>query len=767
MNRAFLLAVLLNPAFAQQHTGDPAIAAGAVALAEALQSIGQPPAPLPLEIHVEPGAAPPEGFTWTPAGSRGRLSASTPLGAAFGLERLAWLTRAHRSFPPPATSETPALPHRYMFTAALVADSAEGPPGDPAELDRAMRAFTARLHTALRFGYSGVMFRGLEHYVPSNDPVYGPRSERYRRYLQAALTIAHRHHMKIFLYAEEAIYLPAWLESSGAAPSVKDPRFWAVLSDKYRRLFRAVPDLDGVTPCLGEIIPSYGFRALDLIHSREPEPDPRIEERYRAFLTAVHTVVSGEFGKPVLPWTWATNDWELSAVPSIYRATFNAQMPLRDLLPVIKLTKLDAWYYGSAFNPTFGQSRHSTIALGEPGSQYQGLGTFVDFPARWAAAALQFAAERGAQGAIAGEPLQNLLQPGVLYVFSRMSWNPASDSAAHVREWTAAVFGPAVADAMTHLLFAGSDAARAAYYFPAVSLDGWSPQPHIRVDRFILRGNFMWDSGRAHDSFLRTIYLKLKPYSEETWQQAARAAEIVAAMRREFDSLRPRINPPEAAARFDQLLTHSSAVSALTRDYTRLILDYFHYRETGEAADRRRLETATGNMRASAAAYRAAHKFYKLDGIDMTLELASRLLANRENAEKVLRDAPTDEQLAARFAAAREADRALLAGPTPVEKILTWRGSIDGRDMLHIQGTSIRIQNLSGDGVHSQTAKFEKPVPAAAATRWVIRPLDVRGVAYVAQAPSAANGYTLSIYLDDPEASSAVFEFEVYRVREQ
>jgi len=760
MLRKWCLVLAAAPAL---WAADPAVSLAMEDLRAALASLGRTVVEPPVDVRIEAGATPDEGYVWRAADGRVELRASTGLGAAYGIERLVWLTRRLRKFPPPDGSEAPALRLRLMFISSGVPDSAGGPPDDPAEIARVVAQFRDTLRDVLRFGYNGVTFRGLEHYVPSSDPVYGPRSRRYRNYLKAIIAEAHAHHIKVVPYAEEAIYLPAWLETAGAKASVKDPRFWDAMADKYRRLLRAMPELDGVTPCVGEIIPSYDFRALDIVHSKETEPDPRMEERYRAFFGKVHQVVSGEFGKLMLPWTWATNDWELSAVPDVYQGTFGP-LPLENLYPVIKLTKHDAWYYGTPFNPTFGQTRHGTIALAELGSQYQGFGTVVDFPARWAAAALQYASERGLVGVMAARPMRNLLQPGVLYVFSRMSWNPKGDADVIAREWAAATFGPAAADDVTRILFLGSDAARHSFYWQPVALDGWPPQQHIRVNQIVLKGNAFWDQGREHDAFLHTIYLKLKPYAGETYTEAGRGREIVTRMRTIFEAVCGRIDPPEAGRNLGQLIGHYEATTALTRDYTRLILSYFAYREKSTPDARERLVKDTAAIRASAAAYRTGYQFFELAGIDQTVTLAERALSNLESAERILREAPTPDQIRQRILDARDENRRLLAEHPEAERFLHWKGSVDARNILRIQGDKIRIERLTGDGIHAVEATFARPVPREAGGRWVIKPLRERGIAHVLEAPAEKNGYTLSLYVDDPEPSSAVLEFEVYRV---
>jgi hypothetical protein len=760
--RLVCAAALWSTAAAQDQ--DPAIAAAREDLTAALASIGRAASGSELQVRLDPAALSAEASEWTPDGGRLLLRAGSALGAAYAIERIAWLTRGLRSFPPPAGSDRPILPYRFYITRPLVADSLEGPPAEPADIARSAHEFRQRLRDALRFGYNYVVIAGLEHYVPSEGAPYAERSERYRRHLRAALREAHAHHLKVLLIGDEAIYLPSWLAAAGARASVKDPGFWDALQDKYRRLLRAVPDLDGVATRIGEFLPGHGFESLDLIHSREPEPDPRIEERYRTFLTKIHQVVSGEFGKIFLHRTWVTNDWEQHSVPEVYRRTFTAALPADNLFVAIKLTKQDAWYYGSAFNPTFGQTPHRTIAQAELYSQYHGLGTVADFPARWMGAALEWATERGAQGVLTTQPLANLLSPGILYVFSRLSWNPKAGVRETAREWVAATFGPAGADELTSLLLDSAETARHMYYLPPVALDGWDPLPAIRVDKFVAKGNPRWDQGRGHDEFLRSLYLKLKPYFDDTYAQASRGFDLAAKMQADFGRLRERLDPSPQAAKFEEILRHTTAVAALTRDYTRTMLSYFAYREQPSAATRERLEADSAKLKASAAAYRQAHRFYDLAGIDRTLELAARMLQDRERAEQVLRDAPTEQQIAARFREARAEDQRLLDGNPQAELILRWKGTIDGRDILHIRDSQIRVEPVSGDGVHAVTARFARPVPQVAGGRWAIRPVSVRGVAYVMTPPGPDNDFTLSIYLDDPDAGSGVFDFEVYRI---
>lgn len=649
------------------------------------------------------------------------------------------------------------LPYRFLHVNLAVGNAAEGPAAGAADIASFTRRFEEQVRRARRNGYNYLLVPGLENYVPGEG-----RAERFRPYLEAAIGAAHARGLKLLLYGDEAIYRPEWLEAAGAKASVKDPCFWEMLAGKYRRLLRAFPALDGVATRVGEVIPHHGFEALDLLHSPESEPNPRLEERSRRFALTVHRVVAGEFDKLFLYRTWATNDWEQHSVPAIFRATFTDEVPEANLLISIKLTKQDAWYYASAFNPTFGQTRHATVAEAELYSQYHGFGTIVDFPIRWFAAALRHARLRGVRGVVASEPRPGLLASGIFTVFSRLAMHPAANEERLTRDWAAEEFGEEAADAMTDILLESSEAVRDAFYLPAFPSLGWNPLPHVRVNRIVARGDPLWDDGRGHDEFLRDIYLMSKPYLNRTRESAARGHERFAELMAKFIAVRDRIRRAERRDEFQQLLEHSAAVAALLRDYVNTILSYFEYREKPSPAFRERLASDLSSLRASADAYRRRHRIYELAGVDLTMKLATRMLDDRDRAEEILRQAPTREELAARFAKAREESLRLLASDPKAEKIMSWRGTVDARAILKIRGSQVAVEDLSGDGVLDRRAEFLQPVGPRASGRWLIRPIRARGVLHLMEEPSPNNEGTASVYIDDPDPGNAVYEFELY-----
>ena len=654
------------------------------------------------------------------------------------------------------------LPYRILHVNLGVGRAAQGPSGEPAHVASVISRFAGTLDLARRHGYSHVLIAGLEDYVPDEDPVGRQRAERFRPYLQAAIREAHTRGLKVLLYGDEAIYRPAWLERTGARPSVKDPRFWEMLADKYRRLLRTYKDLDGVGVRIGEVIPYRGYEALDLLHSAESEPDPRLEERVRRYLLTAHRVIAGEFGKLFLFRTWTTSDWELHSVPAIYRGIFTREIPVQNLLVSIKLTKQDAWYYGSAFNPTFGQTAHTTVAEAELYSQYHGSGTIVDFPARWMAAALRYARLRGTRGVVAAAPGERLLARGIFTVFSRLAQNPWADEEELTRQWTAQEFGQPAAASVAEILLESSEAVRDVFYLPAFLTLGWNPLPHVRVNRIVARGDPLFDEGRGHDEFLRDLYLMSKPYLGRTRESVTRGHERFVQLRNKYLAVRDRITQGSPREQLEELLDHSVATSALLRDYVLTVLSYFEYREKRTPALRARLSSDLAALRASAEAYRRRHRFYDLAGVEVTIKLASRMLEDPERAEQVLRQAPTREELSAGFARAREESLRLLAADPRAEKIVRWQGTVDGRAIVSLRGREASLEILAGDGVADPVAEFFQPVTIRSGGRWLLRPVRARGVAFLLESPSEGNRGTARVYLDDPDPGNAIYEFELY-----
>ena len=751
--------------------GHGAVQVGVADLAAALEKTGHS-----LEADTEEGPAirgildglhGEEGFAWTMDGESIRVTAGSARAMGYALCRMAWMTGAARAFPVADHADSPELPYRLFAWPDPIPVTYEGPSGDPDDIERIVARFGEALADMIRHGFNHVMiYRELEHYVPWDDPHYGPRAERYHAYLEPMIALAHEHGVKVLLGGDEAVFLPSALEAYGAEPSVKDPRFWAFLQDKYRRLFDAAPELDGVVTRIGEIQPRLDFRHIDVVYGEEEPPDPRIEERYQTFILRLHETVAGELDKLFVHRTWAVGDWGMHSVPEKFARAFTGDVPKDNLLVSIKSTKQDQWYYGTAFNPTFGLSDHTTIVEGELRSQYHGVGRLVDFPARWFGAAMQYARHNGTQGLFARQvSLDMMLPSGIVYLWARLGWDTQADVEAVAAEWAANMFGPGAAEEVTAVLLDMAGAIDRGYYLRPFLTLGWNTIPLIRTNVFIAAGNPHFDAGRGHDRFLMDHYFQCKPYFEATYDDTQAGYDLAASLYQRFTTVKGQIDPPEAAEELDAQFQHTLAALALIRDYYRAFLSYGAYRDHGGGASRSRLAADIAALEESAAAYEAEFTYYNLAGARQLMDLARRFLDDPESAAQALEEAPSPRELRQYFDETRaEHERRLAEAGGRAQKVLSWRGTVDFRLFVRFQGETTSHEIVRGMGVGAPITEFERSIPRDEGGEWLLKAVDVPEAAHIYETPSEANDYTLTIFVDNAPPGSAYFEFELYWV---
>lgn len=691
-------------------------------------------AAVPRNLRVTAGitaGTAPEGFRIRVEAGEYRVESPTPLGLAYGLYALVE--------EPAPTERAPALAHRMVLMRA---------PAGVAEFER-------RLRQVVENGANAVVFWGTENYVPW-DGATAAESARRRAQLAEFLKLAHAWRLRLYLFGTELLAPAEVIESLGPSPA--DAAIAEVLRDKYRRLLRAVPDLDGVATMPGEQYPHGPFRRLEVIRGGES-----LGPSYRAFLKAIHGVVVGEFGKMFVNLTWATNDFEQHSAAPVYRRVFNSDVSPENLLLAIKPTRVDQWYYGTGFNPTFGVTPHQTIAHLETGSSYHGLGTMLDFPARFFQAGLEWAAERDARGVFYAFPQRGLLEQGMFYVISRLAWEPRASADELAERWARRAFGPQAAPEMARLLLGSGELLRSGWYLRPSSLRGWNPLPLVRVESFVAAGRPLWDRGRNHERFLHSVYLEAKPWLKETRTELERGARLAEEARGRYLSLESRINPPETRDEMRRIIEHTRSALALNRAYAEAVFAYFAYRDRPEPARHAELEQAAAALRQAISSYKASFSFFRTRGPEALLELAARRLKDNAAAEAYLREAPTDAEIQRRFAAARrEAEEWLRSHPDAV-KLGAWEGSVDGSDILTLRGDRVEIEHLEDDPITAPGYTPASALPPDFTGTVVVRVVEARGTVIILEQPSAANRHAARIYLEDPAGGPAVFRLEFWR----
>jgi hypothetical protein len=91
---------------------------------------------------------------------------------------------------------------------------------------------------------------------------------------------------------------------------------------------------------------------------------------------------------------------------------------------------------------------------------------------------------------------------------------------------------------------------------------------------------------------------------------------------------------------------------------------------------------------------------------------------------------------------------------------LRWTARVDGRDILYINGNSLRVEHQAGQPLREENYRFLQSLPSDR-RNVVVRKLSGRGNVTVIQQPSRENGYTAAILIDDRDGGSDRYDIEV------
>ncbi|HZI42096.1 MAG TPA: hypothetical protein VFD67_10350 [Gemmatimonadaceae bacterium] len=90
---------------------------------------------------------------------------------------------------------------------------------------------------------------------------------------------------------------------------------------------------------------------------------------------------------------------------------------------------------------------------------------------------------------------------------------------------------------------------------------------------------------------------------------------------------------------------------------------------------------------------------------------------------------------------------------------LRWSGNVDGEIEIRLQGRQIDERVLSGGVIRDERSSIPSEMPRRDA-QLVISQRSGRGTVYVAQQPSAYNGYTAVIRVRDPQGGYGYYDFQ-------
>jgi hypothetical protein len=596
--------------------------------------------------------------------------------------------------------------------------------------------------------------------------VHGRRAEAYAPFLEEILRMAHALHVKVLAMGDEFLYYPGAPEEAGATLSVEDPAFWRMLKNKYRRLLKRFPDLDGVAMRIGEMLPLGPFLSFDVIHGA---PQVSVAEKYRRFVTALHDVVVGEFGKFYLHRTWAVSEHEVHSQPKEFLAAFR-EVPRENLLLSIKLTQTDQWQF-QAYNPTFGLTDHQTAVEIEIGRGYHHRQEIPDYIVPWVEPGLRYVRSRGATGIAIGAVVKGAQTwaDASAYAVSRLAWGlPAGGVAGDgdvrqlARDWSAGRFGQAASKPMGDALMLSDLAMRKSLYLlPYAATHAWDPQAYFMSYRWAVGGNPTLDGGLGHMAFLREFYWYCQPYLSDTERELDEGMGLWDEMMALLAKAEPKIEDEAAREWARRSFDLGEGFLALNAAYLKAMLRYFRYEETLSARDRERARAALRAIKPAMKQYAQAGGYYGTAAITLFMACAARGLRSARAAQAMLK-APSKDDLETWIKQTMAEEARLLRRAKRRVKVLEYRGEVDGREVIRLRGERLKSATDKGEPARAVRCRVLDEAPKG--WRVVMKPIRCRDYTYVVEQPSRANKGTVLFCIDDAHDGSDIYEVEMYAI---
>jgi len=680
------------------------------------------------------------------------------IGDVYGLYWLWARLRVFKGLPDIQTRREPDLPIRVSL-----AWGRRGSSGETRE----------EMQNALRHSINWVSGPAVLDLAPWDSEPERQRNAQNRLKTRALIDYAHRLHLKYFSFANEFTFHPSLMEKTGASLSPCDTLFWDALQEKYRMLFTALPELDGIELCNDDISGFWDdYRAFDVMHEPSGCLWP-LDLRFRTFVKKIHDVVVGEFDKIYFHFTWSLVSYEQHNQPDVFKKIFTDEIPTRNLYLIPKVTAADRWWF-QPYNPTFNLTPHRTLVGFETMNYYEGSGSniFPTFPAAYFQAGLQ---------TFTRWPQHNVTGSGFLaggrmdawntrsmtsYVLYRLSWDLNEDINDIARDYCAIHFGAAAAEKMAAIHLLSPAAYQYGLHIEPVSYGKFNSFVHMRVGQFPAMGYSGLDHGREHMDFLHEIYLRCKPWQNETFLYLHHGLNTAVRMQKLFEDARPLIADQTLAAKTENALEMTRQLIATNISYVETAFAYFAYREKGTPAQRDSLANALSRLVRTIEQFKAVPGYqYELFGIDQLISNAEEMVRDRAAAEERLAQAPTNKEIEQTLARQQQRyAQVLQEHQDRAVKFLHFEVEIDGRDILHIQGDRYWIEHLQWDGPQVKEANFFAPLPKQQVT---VIPVDLYSRPihpFIFEQPSAENDFTARVYLYDAPGGKDWMKFDLYYI---
>ena len=630
------------------------------------------------------------------------------------------------------------------------------------------------IRNALRYGATWVSGgHSVNHLIPWDVEPERTNNVKSREETRALINYAHSLHLKFLVYEDEFSYHPSLLKEFGAKPTPSDPAFWDAVQAKYRRLFQFLPEVDGVRIRTGESTRVGGnFKALDVMHEGEG-CDWSLAKRYRTYVKKMYTVVVGEFDKIYFHRTWVTSSHEQHSMADVYKSIFTDDVPIRNLYMSPYLSTTDR-YFHQPYNPTFNLTPHNMVLLLATLDYHghSGVNICPTFPGQYFQGGLKtilMPENSNLKGVHFGTPSQEGWNTGSLtgYTVFRLAWNPNENVKSIARDFVSIYFGKAAADLMADILLLSPNAYKYGIYIEPVAHGDFRSLPHLRITTFPAKGLHRLDKGRKHVEFLKTIYLRCKPWQKETLMYLDHGLDVAHSMVEKFQSAKTLIVDAKMAQMAGTSIDLTYMLIKTNNLYVKTFFSYFDYRENPTKENRDQLVQYSTDLKKTMQQFLETPGCqYRLDGMDQLLINVAQALENLPKAEKLLANAPNEEEVAQLVLNQQKSSAEVLKKYSKhAVKFLHWEGRVDGRDLVKIKGDKLEIEHLRYDQIAEMSYQVINPLP----NKWVtVIPVDIQSRSFrpfVLEQPSEKNDYTAVIYLSDyPRHGYSWWKFDLYYI---
>ncbi len=577
------------------------------------------------------------------------------------------------------------------------------------------------IQSALHYSATWVSGRHILNMVPWDVEPEKSDNETYRKETRKLVQYAHSLHLKYLPYCDEMTFHPSLLRETGAELNPSDPRLWNALETKYRRLFQAMPELDGVRIRTGELTRVFGnYVAYDVMHDRK-DSGWSLEKTYRTFVQTLHNIVVKEFDKIYFHRTWVTNTTEQHSQPDVYANIFTDDVPKKNLYLSPYLSKADRWFY-QPYNPTFNQTPHNMVVLLSTLDYHTagGVNVFPTFPGPYYQGGLRKIVSppgSNVKGAHFTAPAQLGWDTAnvTAYTAFRLAWNPQEDLQTIAEDFASIYFGRQAAPAMATLYLLSSQAYKDGLYIkPVAEAEDWNTLPQLRLTTFPVKGFPEIDKGRTHIDWLRSsIYKTCVGRMDETLSALDRGLEIAQRMKTIYRDASPFIEDQKLNQQIANAVELTYLLVRTNNLYVKTCFAYFDYRENPTQENKDYLTALSLSlqdvMRQFAATSGCVYKFL---GITQLITAVNAALTDVKKAELTLANAIAPENVEREVQKLQAKHKNVLGAHTSEAiPFLHWEGFVDGKDILYVQGDQIHVEHIGHDPIQHIQYSFKRGLP--------------------------------------------------------